>query len=152
MKIRHLDRMRMGMALAGLLFCMTSSALAMSSGHKTTVPATDTDNLASICNVNLKDDGSLQLFQSIDAKIPSLVLRYYQGADFDRLNAAISAATVVPNGHGKPIQSIVFYERTGQTDKLLALTDTNLLYDAASSHYFRPNSMVLAYLAEHTPK
>jgi hypothetical protein len=150
--MRHLERMRLGMALAGLLFCMTSTALAMSSGHKATATAAGAGNLATVCGVNFTDDGSLQWFQSKDATVPSIVLRPNQEDDFAHLSVAIGDARVVPNGHGTPVQTIVFYERTGQVDKLLYVTDTGLLYEPVSHHYFRPDSTVQAFLAEHSPE
>lgn len=150
--MRHLDRMRLGMALAGLLFCMTSTALAMSSGHKTTAATADAANLAALCGVNLTDDGSIQWFQTKDAAVPSIVLRPNQDDEFAGLSAGVGEAMVVPNGQGTPAQTIVFYERTGQVDKLLYVTDTGLLYEPVSHHYFRPGSTVQSFLAEHSPE
>jgi hypothetical protein len=151
--VRHLDRMRMGMALAALLFCMTSSAMAMSGKQKTTLtPEDPASHLATLCNVTLTDDGSLQWFDHLGAKVPVVVLRYNEGKEFDELSAAVSEAKVVQDGHGTPIQSMVFYERTGQVDRLFYVTDTNLLFDPGTHQYFRPNAVVMKFLDINVPE
>lgn len=148
--MRQLDRMRIGMALAGLLLCLTSSAALTLSGYRPSSVATaDVDRLADLCNVNLMDDSSVQLFSNPSSAVPSAVLRRHQGDGFLLFCQAVSASKLDRDGFGKPVQTLVFYESNGQVDKLLYVTDSGLLYDSGNRHYFQPEETVRTFLKAH---
>lgn len=159
--MRHTDKMRMGLALAGLVFCFTSAAqilvrhpddkqglsAATTTASVRSVSASSGDtHLPEKIEERLKQDSWMQWISvesgpSIHAH--KMIAKTDNPALFTAITGAIGHAHPGSATH-QPIQHlIVFYRRDGSMDWVAEVASDSTLFDPVSHRYLHPSSNII---------
>ncbi|MCL6636352.1 MAG: hypothetical protein K6T26_00270 [Alicyclobacillus sp.] len=143
--MRHIDRMRAGMALAAALFCLTSATTpwsaarpvrsataAASEAAETSPPAT----LAGVAPIVWSDTGAVGWFAHLGDSQPVRVWRRGESHQLRPMLQALAAAPLTQPSSSRFSGALVLYKRNGEASHTLYLTEDGRVYEPVSQSYF----------------
>lgn len=163
--MRHTDKMRMGLAMAGLIFCFSSASQflvqhankkqGLPTAAKTTSIPTHDSWMAHVDAASAKDvdhlkrlqEDSLLQWLSVGTNSSTHLQKIIAKADNPQLFTAITKSiqrSEPSRGTHHPIRSIiVFYRRDGSMDWVVDVASDNTLFDPVTHRYLHPPSNII---------
>ena len=148
--MRHKERTQLGVALCGVLLCLTSTIAGFPHGKHTISLANSAIRLSSVCPVDAKTDTCVVFYKGLTMDNPVVTVTNQDKPTLASLAAGTNDATLHNAARDGLQHVLVFYKRTGVVDRTFYITNAGLLYDPVHSRYFRPESSVLsAFISQH---
>lgn len=142
--------MQTGMAIAALLFCLTSTVTTFAN-HEKAAPkvqqasAASAAKLMSVCHVNFTLDDRLELHDLTTHRIVAVLSRKNEW--FLPMTQALNDAAAEPMRPVQLIRSVVLYKPTGEIDRQLYVTDAGLVFDPVTHCMFQTERIASKFLA-----